>query len=579
MILQLTKIKLDKYHINLYLGKWCFDKINDLKNVSVHKYHWSNLNKFETDSEILINYYEILIKKISQNLNKIHSENKDFKYWEKIVGPWLLYFITIIFDRYENIRNLDDKENIKTFIPKYNIDDWIPLDFVDFEDMISRDDWNYYIYSVIIKATKLINYEELNQKLINKKKYYRKKSRFHEKIIKISIYKLFRLIPEKFRDVSLVETSLKYYKYWYLNLKLKKFPFQYYIRENTENKHIDNKCRKNNIDDIYFIKENEFLKLLNKLIIQNMPIAYIESFKSNKARHIKAFPKKPKFIFTSSAYFSNELFKIWIAEQSLNNQKIYISVHGGHHGTALFNLPGLMTEKIADKFFTWGWSENILPAPKTSELKIRKNEYKINKKDFKICFVVYNSNKFASCITSSPTSSNFLDYLEDHEIFIKNLNKNILNHLTVRVKRLNAGWDLIKYYKNLGVKQFSQLNKQDDLKDLVNKSSIFICGYDTTMSYELLTLNVPTIFFFNEKFWRLNKKTKEVFYKLKKVNLFFESPKEIAQFINGKNIETIYEWWNNKETQTIKNEFLKLYGYSSKNYLNEWKATINKHLN
>ena len=99
------------------------------------------------------------------------------------------------------------------------------------------------------------------------------------------------------------------------------------------------------------------------------------------------------------------------------------------------------------------------------------------------------------------------------------------------------------------------------------------------MSYELLTLNVPTIFFFNEKFWRLNKKTKEFFYKLKKVNLFFESPKEIAQFLNGKNIETIYVWWNNKETQTIKNEFLKLYGYSSKNYLNEWKATINKHLN
>ncbi len=579
MILQLTKIKLDKYHIDLYLGKWCFDKINDLKNVSIHKYHWSDLNKFETDSEIIINYYEILIKKISQYLNKIHSENKDFKYWEKIVGPWLLYFITIVFDRYENLRNLDNKEKIKTFIPKYNINDWIPLDFVDFEDMISRDDWNYYIYSEIIKAQKLINYEELNQNLVNKKKYHRKKSRLLEKIIKILIYKLLRLIPEKLRDISLVETNLKYYKHWYLNLKLKQFPFQYYIRENTKEKYIDNKYRKKNIDDKYFINENEFLKLLNNLIIQNIPIAYLESFKSNKARHIKVFPKKPKFIFTSSAYFSNELFKIWIAEQSLNHQKIYISVHGGHHGTALFNLPGLMTERIADKFFTWGWSENILPSPKASELKIRKNKYKINNKKFKICFVVYNSNKFSSCITSSPTSSNFLDYLEDHEIFIKSLNKIIVNQLTVRFKRLNSSWDLKNFYKNLSVKQFSQFNEKDDLKDLVNKFSIFICAYDTTMVYELLTLNVPTILFFDEKFWRLNKKTKKMFYKLKKVNLFFESPKEIAQFLNDKNIESIRVWWNKKDTQITKNEYLKLYGYSSKNYLNEWKATINKHLN
>ena len=41
-------------------------------------------------------------------------------------------------------------------------------------------------------------------------------------------------------------------------------------------------------------------------------------------------------------------------------------VHGGHHGTALFNGPGKLTEDIADRFYSWGWEKFKLPSPKLS---------------------------------------------------------------------------------------------------------------------------------------------------------------------------------------------------------------------
>ena len=200
-----------------------------------------------------------------------------------------------------------------------------------------------------------------------------------------------------------------------------------------------------------------------------------------------------------------------------------------------------------------------MSSPKLSRLKINSKKFICNEQKFKICFIVYNSNKYSTSITSSPTSSNFCYFNNNREIILK-LKNHILENLTIRIKESSHSWNIENYYRQLGVNNFSYLNKlnfnvTNDLKKLVSTNSLFICHYDSTMFYELLTLNIPTIFFCDEKFWKLSKKCKNDFNILKKVNIYFNSINELIHFLNNSNKNKINQWWFKKETQNVKNDF------------------------
>ena len=110
---------------------------------------------------------------------------------------------------------------------------------------------------------------------------------------------------------------------------------------------------------------------------------------------------------TSNAYFSNEHFKTWIAEQKQSQTKLWVMVHGGHHGTALFNGPGKLTEDIADRFYSWGWEKFKLPSPKLSLQK--KIKLKVEERIFYSFHIVYLV--IATILTPRPLEKVFMTVL------------------------------------------------------------------------------------------------------------------------------------------------------------------------
>ena len=65
---------------------------NDLKKKSLSKY-CRNINK-------LYNYY---LNKLSIKLNENHKVQYSKDYWKVIIGPWLLYFISIVYERIRSV--------------------------------------------------------------------------------------------------------------------------------------------------------------------------------------------------------------------------------------------------------------------------------------------------------------------------------------------------------------------------------------------------------------------------------------------------------------------------------------------
>ena len=98
-----------------FLGEWCkqihrkafWNKLNS----KTQTYHWNNREKLKKDYNYSKSLYNNLISELTKNLNFYHKVNYSSRYWKIVLGPWLLSFIQVVLERYENIEQLEGDEN------------------------------------------------------------------------------------------------------------------------------------------------------------------------------------------------------------------------------------------------------------------------------------------------------------------------------------------------------------------------------------------------------------------------------------------------------------------------------------
>ena len=146
---------------NLYSQKSIWEKL-DYYNL---KYHWEDRRKLKNDHDYLKDFYELVLVDISKHLNDIHNENCDVNYWRIIIGPWLIHYISIIYDRWEMLRLAFSTDQNFSYI-ELDQADIIPKDFNHFIELIQLDEWNNQIYQRILKSIYRSNIEIINVQII-----------------------------------------------------------------------------------------------------------------------------------------------------------------------------------------------------------------------------------------------------------------------------------------------------------------------------------------------------------------------------------------------------------------------------
>ena len=543
-----------------------------LKNQNVIRasYHWDDRKKLQEDHFLILNLYEDYLERLTSDLNNLNDIQKTKEYWRIIIGPWLYYFISIVFDRFEMIKISSQKHKICfAELPKYNSMDWVPLDFIDFNKKFNNDDWNYYLFSEIIKNTKFVNKKETNNELdLSSEKTIRDKF-FYLKSVLFFLTKIFRNIKRK---VVFVEIDIPQKQIYKLLFKLRSFSISYYLRVRPNSKEFDPKKRTKLLKTVN--DQNSLEKLLDLLIPKNIPLAYLEGFKEIEKNSNKIFPKKADLIMTSNAYFSNEHFKFWVAEQKNLNTEFWVMVHGGHHGTALFNGPGELTEKIADRFYCWGWGKYNLPSPKLSNLRA----HNIKMKGNKILFIPYSISKYSNHVDSSPMSNSFDDCKKMHCDFFNELKKiRMIEQVIVRIKKDIESRNLEdEYSDHLNSNQFL-ISDNEPLVKSIEKSQLVIVTYDSTVFLEALILNQPTCLFLRKNFWEMSEDAQPFFDRFVSCGILHYDEKSLANHIS-KNKNNFKIWWYSKEVQEAKNSFIKKFGLNSDNWIEDWYNEINNFL-
>ena len=99
---------------NLLLANWCINNIDRYseeknKDYLISDYHWNDRLKFKNDLEYVLKTYNLLLGKLSTDLNKIHNLKHPIRYWEIILSKWLWTYLVMTYDRWEIIKSIINK--------------------------------------------------------------------------------------------------------------------------------------------------------------------------------------------------------------------------------------------------------------------------------------------------------------------------------------------------------------------------------------------------------------------------------------------------------------------------------------
>jgi putative transferase (TIGR04331 family) len=318
--------------------------------------------------------------------------------------------------------------------------------------------------------------------------------------------------------------------------------------------------------------EDAFGTIVRKLLPTFLPRIFLEGYVELASQVDRLpWPKAPKVIFTSNQHFSDDLFKAWAASKVTQGGKLVIGEHGGM-GTNLFNASHSYQLAISNRFISTGWLDSEC-AHVTPVGNFRWNQRKISPKPVgKALLVCGIMPRYAFDIRSMMLSSQVTGYFEDQFDFVGTLPEALRGQLLVRITPTDYGWDQEgRWYERYPCVKLDRGTRP--MWDVASECRLFIATYNATTYIDSLTLNFPTIIFWNSDRWEVKMEAKPYFEKLKSVGIFHETPTsaaiQIASIWND-----VDAWWSSAPVQKARLEFCAIYSATPNDLLSRIRSIL-----
>ena len=523
------------------------------------------LELFKKDDDYLkVRELQIKIfKDFFKILNQHHGINYSEKFWTILTGHWFELYINFL---YKTINTIKDCINLYDISgTTIHIDDHYNLATLDYSSAISALEdvkWNDFL---IYRILTLMNNDKFPIEILKVKNKFNQDTFFKIQTIKKStsvkknfldlLIKSYSKIANNFvknEDAFIINTYLPYIEEIKLQFALGQFP-QIRKRESLK---IDYECKKTTREKLTkkLINKtsNDLEDILRILLFENLPVCYLEGFeKLNDIVTKLSWPKSPKFIFTSNNFHTDEIFKLWTGIRVENGVKYYIGQHGNNYFTKKHSFTRV-EEETSDKFFTWGWNNDL---PKFVPAFIFKTAGK--KKG------VYSRNGGLLLIEEALSQkfftwdnfSRFENYFKNQKEFVNKLNKLPRKKLTIRLapqyqnNKQNEKKRWLDFDSSLRIDSGST-----DIRYLISRSRLVVHSYDSTGLLETLSLNVPTLAFWQDELNHLHENIKPHYQKLVDVGVIHLNIDSVTSKINDiwDDIDT---WWYQENLQNVIKEF------------------------
>ena len=558
----------------VFLGEWC--KKYSRKHVwqarisQTVNYHWRDREKLAIDHGYLEIIYEELLSKIASYLNQYHKVDHSVEYWRIIVGPWLLTYIPVLWDRWESLSSISGNKNrLTTKVINHNSEREIAKDYRHAINLFDSDWWNHQMFGAILNHRNDlgIEIEKINVDLTKhvKKSIDSVPSKLTlvlKDIIKVSDLFLEWFSPKKYKVVL--------FDSYFPRKILMQLCFRLGLNPRSHNRlgqHVlypSGFDRKNISEIINFFSADKlkgsFEAFVSKIIIKDIPICHLEGYSA--LHKIQKHLCRAENIFTANAHFANELFKVWAAEQKLLGTKLIISSHGG----ALYPLYSVFNhqEKIADFRVIWGheWIKGQIRLPPN---KLYQKKYTYRPQGY-VSLIDYDSLRYSYRCATIPMGPLSLEAYKQNARLINRLSPQIRSKLRVR-PQIYGSWEKEqRYIDDFGPEIISS---QPSVEAMILNSRLMICTYPQTVFSEAMVSGVPTMIIYLEELWEVQPIYSDLIALLKKSGIMHTNERTA-----NIHIEKIYDdpmkWWNADMTIEARLLFNKLCITTDTDVLNSW---------
>jgi len=541
----------------VFLGEWCktnLEKNDKFMNQEVLEFAWDNMTKMEHGYEFSTKIYLEIMPIIQNFLNGYHSTNKSQRYWELIIGNWLLTFIEAIYERLETLNILIAKyQKFETYVLSET--DYItPLEYEDFVFNVIDDEYNMQIYSQILKY-KGFDFPTKKHPLRQKKDFSKKGRPIRKYIMKL--LNIFSYDSKLTVTSPYFSNGFSSYLKLFFNSKGKVVfnefdeTFQFPISIDKDKREL--------FEDLK--SENDFINLLFNLFKVNFPALFLEGY-----TEFDNFVKKQNFsvtknYLTSTGLHTNYIYKFWLAN-NLEKINLFCIQHGGGYCIDSFNTPEFYEKRVVDSFFSWGKKEgNYLTHEKISqECKPKKSGR-----------ILYCTTVYPKYMFRFQNSYNSTAIPKIYIPMILSFFKSIQNTDDILLRGYPNEYD----YKVVATikKNFDNLkidNHKKSFHERLRESKLFVCDHMQTTYLETLSMNFPTVVYVNQSCYSF--KDMDVINLLVDANILFFNEKDAAIHINNIT-DNISYWWNSEKVQKAREEFCYNYAKTSDNWAKDWIVT------
>lgn len=569
----------------VFLGEWCCRysrrEFWSRLNAKVMSSPWDDVQLFEKAYKQTGEVYEKLLPVLSGYFNSIHSEKHTDRYWRILLGPWLLHFVDVVYDRYIHIQTaLKSCPDFKT-IGLSDSSFRIPHDTMDSVYSTMRDSYNLQIYTEILNGLgiKIPTKEIVVADTLSAGPVSTPDILFSKKIAKFAGDVICRISqaqsPVLVKDPYFPHSAL-------LKIILKtrgKIGFSINSPKLSDlgaRAEIDWEKRKGFCS--LWSNQDEFKRILCNVLPGAIPISFVENYGEIRQKAMRFYPDKPEFIFSAIGWYFDEFFKMWAADRSEKGSVLIGAQHGGNYGSDADMRCEEHELEVTDYFYSWGW-----------EKKGRRSEVR-----------PFSANKLCGIKTMAPDNDkrgillvttalsryiyrlhhfnpyDIADYLEWQKAFVNNLDPHTRSDLRVRLFT-DHGWDIEKRWKD-NYPDVQLENVSSSFSRSLQNCRLCVVDHQSTAFLEALSSNIPTVLFWDPAVVKLRPEAAGHYELLHKTGILCLSAEEAARTVNFC-YPDVEGWWNEKERQAALKGFCAVFGRTSPTAIDDWASELNKFTN
>ena len=545
----------------LLLGEWCRRYSRKQRWVKMDAealpYHWDDRARLYADYQRLQEFHERMLLELAERLNEIHGVAHGIRYWRILIGPWLGYFIQMLFDRWTSIHAAVTAGITETIVLTCKEGEFVPHDMTDFIDFFLEDEWNHHIYATILREFTAVKCVERAGLVANrstaagrqvgaKRRLQRTLAGWYAKVAGL-------LAGE--RDAFLLATYLPMWAEVRLHCRLGQVP-QLWRSVPPIRGEFDQRQRSWTLGEE---SGSCFETCARRLIPRQIPVLYLEGYAGLvRQTNNLPWPRRPKLVWTSNSESADDVFKAWVAEKTEQGSPLVIGQHGGHYGMGRWSFTEEHQMSICDRYFSWGWSDTgnnkIVPV---GQLKAKRPLGVRHAVQQRALLVTAVHPRYSYMMYSTPVAGQWVDYFTDQYRFVGHLPLAIQRVLTVRLYPQDLGWDQRARWRD----RFPDLHVDMgvvNINTLIAESRIYISTYNATTFLESLTMNVPTVIFWNPAHWDMRESARISFAELKRVGIFHETPEAAARQVAAI-WDEVEVWWESAGVRQVRDDFVRRY--------------------